>query len=230
MGSKQPKGARTHKAYSRNPFLLPSSQAYEDSAHLSRRGPPRGGGHVAVARLLLGGRGLDRAPGVEGEKVETAAAGNQTSRCTAFPRRRRFSGLLQAFSSRRRRSVGGSVSRRLAARYGPQDVEVPVLRTASPNSDQAVEFIRRLAPDMMFARCKTILAARVFSIPRNGTYVMHPGIVPEYRNSHGCFWALSNRDLDKVGRHCSGSTKASTRARFTAISAIRTTKAQSRIQ
>jgi len=29
--------------------------------------------------------------------------------------------------------------------------------------------------------------------------VMHPGIVPEYRNSHGCFWALSNRELDKVG-------------------------------
>lgn len=90
-------------------------------------------------------------------------------------------------------------SRRLADRYGPQDVQAPVLRTASPNSDQAVEFIRRLAPDMMFARCKTILAARVFSIPQNGTYVMHPGIVPEYRNSHGCFWALSNRDLDKVG-------------------------------
>jgi methionyl-tRNA formyltransferase len=28
---------------------------------------------------------------------------------------------------------------------------------------------------------------------------MHPGITPEYRNSHGCFWALSNRDLEHVG-------------------------------
>ena len=28
---------------------------------------------------------------------------------------------------------------------------------------------------------------------------MHPGVCPEYRNAHGCFWALANRELDKVG-------------------------------
>ncbi|MGA7439404.1 MAG: formyl transferase, partial [Luteibacter sp.] len=28
---------------------------------------------------------------------------------------------------------------------------------------------------------------------------MHPGICPEYRNAHGCFWALAERDLDRVG-------------------------------
>src|SRR5258708_4874260 len=28
---------------------------------------------------------------------------------------------------------------------------------------------------------------------------MHPGICPEYRNAHGCFWALARRDLDNVG-------------------------------
>ena len=28
---------------------------------------------------------------------------------------------------------------------------------------------------------------------------MHPGICPEYRNAHGCFWALAKRDLNKVG-------------------------------
>jgi methionyl-tRNA formyltransferase len=28
---------------------------------------------------------------------------------------------------------------------------------------------------------------------------MHPGICPEYRNAHGCFWALANDDLEKVG-------------------------------
>ena len=26
-----------------------------------------------------------------------------------------------------------------------------------------------------------------------------PGICPEYRNAHGCFWALARRDLDRVG-------------------------------
>ena len=87
----------------------------------------------------------------------------------------------------------------LAARYPPLRSDLPILRTDSPNSDQAVEFIRRLSPDVMVARCKTILQPLVFLLPRKGTFVMHPGIVPEYRNSHGCFWALSNRELDKVG-------------------------------
>ena len=39
----------------------------------------------------------------------------------------------------------------------------------------------------------------IFSIPTCGTFVMHPGICPEYRNAHGCFWALANRDLERVG-------------------------------
>ncbi len=28
---------------------------------------------------------------------------------------------------------------------------------------------------------------------------MHPGICPEYRNAHGCFWALTRGDFEKVG-------------------------------
>lgn len=90
-------------------------------------------------------------------------------------------------------------SRELAARYPSLDPTLPVLRTETPNSDQAVDFIRRVAPDLMIARCKTILQPRVFSLAAKGTFVLHPGVVPEYRNSHGCFWALSNRDVDKVG-------------------------------
>ena len=92
-----------------------------------------------------------------------------------------------------------SFSAELAARYPPLEDDVPTLRISDPNSNQAVQFIERLAPDIIIARCKTILQPRVFSLPRQGTFVMHPGIVPEYRNSHGCFWAMSNRDLDNVG-------------------------------
>jgi methionyl-tRNA formyltransferase len=28
---------------------------------------------------------------------------------------------------------------------------------------------------------------------------MHPGVCPEYRNAHGCFWALVRGDFEKVG-------------------------------
>jgi methionyl-tRNA formyltransferase len=54
-------------------------------------------------------------------------------------------------------------------------------------------------PDLVIARCKTLLAERIFSIPRLGTYVMHPGVCPEYRNAHGCFWAMATGDAANVG-------------------------------
>jgi methionyl-tRNA formyltransferase len=44
-----------------------------------------------------------------------------------------------------------------------------------------------------------ILKQSIFAIPRVGTFVLHPGICPEYRNAHGCFWALTRRDFDRVG-------------------------------
>lgn len=77
--------------------------------------------------------------------------------------------------------------------------QVEVLKTPSPNTTQTEAFIRRLNPDIVLARCKVLLKESVFSIPAKGTFVMHPGICPEYRNAHGCFWALANRDMEKVG-------------------------------
>lgn len=76
---------------------------------------------------------------------------------------------------------------------------VPILNTHSPNSKAAREFVEKVQPDIMLARCKTLLRERVFSIPSKGTFVMHPGVCPEYRNAHGCFWALAKGDIENVG-------------------------------
>jgi methionyl-tRNA formyltransferase len=81
----------------------------------------------------------------------------------------------------------------------PELKDVPVLLTHSPNSSEAEQFIKRLSPDIVLARCKTLLKESVFSIATRGTFVMHPGICPEYRNAHGCFWALACGDNEKVG-------------------------------
>lgn len=91
--------------------------------------------------------------------------------------------------------------RRLAElrREYPHMPDAPALITHSPNTAEAEEFIKRHKPDLIVARCKTLIKKRVFSIPARGTFVMHPGVAPEYRNSHGCFWALARRDLDRVG-------------------------------
>jgi len=89
--------------------------------------------------------------------------------------------------------------RKLKEMY-PQSINsIPILITHTPNSRESFDFIDKIKPDIMIARCKTLLNEKIFNLPLKGTYVFHPGICPEYRNAHGCFWALAENDLEKVG-------------------------------
>ena len=88
---------------------------------------------------------------------------------------------------------------RLRSRYPADLAVVPRLVVSTPNSEEARRFLSSAQPDIVIARCKVILRRPIFEQPRVGTFVLHPGICPEYRNAHGCFWALACRDLDRVG-------------------------------
>jgi hypothetical protein len=101
--------------------------------------------------------------------------------------------------ARREREWKDAEVARLRRRYPADVASVPHLVVTTPNSDEARAFLERLQPDLAIARCKIILRQAIFAIPRVGTFVLHPGICPEYRNAHGCFWALARRDLDRVG-------------------------------
>lgn len=87
----------------------------------------------------------------------------------------------------------------LRARYPAALDSVPAVSVDTPNSAEARAFLELLAPDLLIARCKFILKKEIFSRAAVGTFVFHPGICPEYRNAHGCFWALVHRDLERVG-------------------------------
>jgi hypothetical protein len=87
----------------------------------------------------------------------------------------------------------------LKARYPEVRKDLPTLTATSPNTDECVTFLKALDPDVVIASCKHILKPQVFDIPRTGAFTLHPGICPEYRNAHGCFWALANDDLANVG-------------------------------
>jgi hypothetical protein len=87
----------------------------------------------------------------------------------------------------------------LEERFGPAPASARVLRASSVNDPETIQFLRDCRPDFVIARCKTLLKPAVFQVPAQGTYVLHPGICPEYRNAHGCFWALASRDLARVG-------------------------------
>lgn len=103
------------------------------------------------------------------------------------------------FLSRKDRIWEGRKLQELCLKYPEMPDNIPVLTTHSPNSRESEAFVKEMNPDIMIARCKTLLNKRIFSLPSRGTFVMHPGICPEYRNAHGCFWALANNDLTKVG-------------------------------
>ena len=103
------------------------------------------------------------------------------------------------FLQRRNAAWTESELLRLRERYPVSLDDVPVVTVTDPNSERARAFIKPLAPDLIVARCKFILKPEVFELARFGSYALHPGICPEYRNAHGCFWALARRDLGRVG-------------------------------
>lgn len=88
---------------------------------------------------------------------------------------------------------------RLKLRYSTDISGVPKLTDFNPNGKAVEQFIAGCGPDLVIARCKHILKPDIFNLPRYGTFVLHPGICPQYRNAHGCFWALVCRDLENVG-------------------------------
>ncbi len=79
------------------------------------------------------------------------------------------------------------------------DASTAVLRTQDPNDDKVRAFLEELQPDLALARCKWLLKRRIYAAPRLGTFVLHPGICPQYRNAHGCFWALAADDAGNAG-------------------------------
>lgn len=87
----------------------------------------------------------------------------------------------------------------LKSRYPTALQDIPRVVVTNPNSDLVCDFLEFLRPDIVIARCKFILKPEIFGLARVGAFALHPGVCPEYRNAHGCFWALVNRDVDRVG-------------------------------
>ena len=87
----------------------------------------------------------------------------------------------------------------LRQRFPSLPSDCKLIHTDSPNHPDVESTIKEISPDFGIARCKRLIAKRIFSIPRLGVFVIHPGICPEYRNAHGCFWAIINEDYENVG-------------------------------
>jgi folate-dependent phosphoribosylglycinamide formyltransferase PurN len=92
-----------------------------------------------------------------------------------------------------------ALRQKLSAEYPPLARAAPAIEVQSPNSMASLAFVQRAGPDIILARCKHLLKPSVYSQAKTGTFVLHPGICPEYRNAHGCFWALARGEQNNVG-------------------------------
>lgn len=106
---------------------------------------------------------------------------------------------FKAFLSESTRAWEQRTLAALCERFSPVPDSTQWLTVSSPNASEVESFVRDLQPNLMVARCKTLLKKDIFSIPTHGTFVMHPGICPQYRNAHGGFWALAMNDRANVG-------------------------------
>jgi len=109
-----------------------------------------------------------------------------------------FRVYYKLFTAKGDKAWAASTLHQLCQRYPPLADDAALLQTDSPNSPVCEQFMRDCEPDVVLALCKTLLKPRIFTIPKHGTFVLHPGSCPEYRNAHGCFWALASDDLEKV--------------------------------
>lgn len=87
----------------------------------------------------------------------------------------------------------------MAAKYGAAESPENEIIASSPNTKAVREFLSEADPDIIIAGCKQILGKKTFEIAKSGTFVLHPGVCPDYRNAHGGFWALAKNDPENVG-------------------------------
>ena len=103
------------------------------------------------------------------------------------------------FLAQQDRAWEAATLKSLCEQFAPLGEATRVIHAPSPNAAEVEAFLSEVGCDLVIARCKTLLKPSVFSIPTAGTFVMHPGICPQYRNAHGCFWALAQNDRANVG-------------------------------
>lgn len=76
-----------------------------------------------------------------------------------------------------------------------QDQNIEVLNCIDINDQESEGFIKKCNPDIIVsAYFSQILKPNIFSIPKHGTFNIHPGFLPFYRGVMSYFWVLKNHE------------------------------------
>jgi phosphoribosylglycinamide formyltransferase-1 len=99
---------------------------------------------------------------------------------------------------RESRSRAAEVRSEFDLETGPMPPE-SILRVDSVNSNQTIEALRRLAPQVVVVNGTRIVSADVLASVEAPFINCHAGITPRYRGVHGGYWALAQGDRDHCG-------------------------------
>lgn len=72
-------------------------------------------------------------------------------------------------------------------------------RVSSVNDETCMNAIRLLQPDIIVVNGTRIISKKILQSTHAIFVNMHVGITPWYRGSHGGYWALYNKDIEKFG-------------------------------
>ena len=72
-------------------------------------------------------------------------------------------------------------------------------RVKNASDSQCLSILKSLAPELIIVLGTSILKSDILSIAKRYTLNIHGGIVPQYRNVHSDFWAVSKKDFKNIG-------------------------------
>ena len=78
--------------------------------------------------------------------------------------------------------------------------EIRQLYITDIKSTEVLEAIQSSNLDVIFSMCIDVyLPGNIINAPKHGAFLWHEGITPEYRGVYSPFWALLNRDYERLG-------------------------------
>jgi len=72
-------------------------------------------------------------------------------------------------------------------------------RVGSVNDEECLHAIQLLQPDIIIVNGTRIISKKILQSTNAIFLNMHVGITPQYRGSHGGYWALQNNDIEHFG-------------------------------
>ena len=80
-----------------------------------------------------------------------------------------------------------------------EEMDIRIIYTKGTNSNQTLDDLRKLKPDLLLLGQTGIIRKRIIQIPKLGTLKAHPGILPYYRGIDCGKWAIFNDDFKNIG-------------------------------